>query len=159
MRIDTLGRRLVFALLAGILVVGVAACGGDDDDAADGGTETDTGSGSGPGDDTSGDDGDYGGGGDEGGGDGGDAAESEVGAITIEGFAFASMIEARPGAALTITNHDGEAHTVTADDGAFDVDVQPDGTAELIAPAEPGDYAFHCAIHSSMTSTLVVKAA
>ena len=34
----------------------------------------------------------------------------------------------------------------------------PGAEGEFTAPAEPGTYAFHCAIHASMTGTLTVAA-
>jgi plastocyanin len=128
MSLEALWRRLGIALLLGTLVFATAACGDDDDDdSAD--TESDAGD------------------------DGGD---TESGAITIEGSTFPDSIEADAGATITVTNNDGVPHTVTADDGEFDVAVDPDGEADLTVPDEPGEYAFHCEIHSSMTSTLVV---
>lgn len=154
-RRDLIWRRLGVALLAVSLTVAVAACGGDDDDAV----ETDTGAG----DDTSGDDtasgGDdddlYGGGEDEGSG-GGDST-TEAGAITISGFRFATKIDADAGATIPVTNEDGVRHTVTADDeGAFNVSVDPGTRSEITAPSEPGEYAFHCEVHPTMTSTLIV---
>jgi plastocyanin len=136
MSLESLWRRLGIALLLGTLVFATAACGEDDnDDGAD--AESDGG----------------GGGGEDDGGGGGD---SESGSITIEGSTFADTIEADAGATITVTNNDGVPHTVTADDGDFDVAVDPDSEAELTAPDDPGEYAFHCEIHSGMTSTLVV---
>ena len=53
-------------------------------------------------------------------------------------------------------NKDGVAHTVTADDGSFDVKVGAGSTATFTAPATAGTYQFHCKIHSSMHGTLTV---
>lgn len=85
---------------------------------------------------------------------GGDAASGGT-ALTISGFAFAA-VDAKPGATVEITNDDGTAHTVTADDGSFDVRVDGGGTGSFVAPTAPGTYSFHCSIHSSMTGTLTV---
>ncbi len=149
--IETLWRKAGIGLLAVTLLAGAVACGGDDD-------EVQTQSGSGSQTTASSDEGGGlygdGGGGDEGGDSAGTTSES--GSITIENFAFPETVEANAGATISITNNDGQTHTVTADDGAFDVTANPGQPAELTAPSEPGDYAFHCSIHSSMTSTLVV---
>ncbi|MGH9118264.1 MAG: cupredoxin domain-containing protein [Acidimicrobiales bacterium] len=144
----TMWRRIGIGLLALVLVAGVAACGDDDDVEARSGT-----------DDRSTDAGDAGGGlygtpEDTGGDEGG--ASSAAGSITIEDFAFPATVGATVGATVTVTNNDSTTHTVTADDGAFDVTADPGQPAELTAPSEPGEYPFHCGIHPSMTSTLVV---
>ncbi len=78
-------------------------------------------------------------------------------AIGISNFMFTVPASVGPGAKITVTNEDSVAHTVTSDTGAFDVKVNPGATATLTAPTKPGSYPFDCAIHSSMTGTLVVK--
>jgi plastocyanin len=119
-------------LTAGLLAVG--ACGDDDGD--DGAADT-----SGVGDQ-----GDQVEGGDGGGG-----------GLVISGFAFPD-VTAAAGSTVAVTNEDGASHTVTSDDDAWEeVQVGGGGTGELTAPSEPGDYAFHCEIHPSMTGTLVVE--
>ena len=60
------------------------------------------------------------------------------------------------GASISITNDDSATHTVTADDGAFDVEAPAGETVELVAPGA-GTYPYHCSIHSSMTGTLIVE--
>jgi plastocyanin len=140
MRSSTWHRRRLTALLAsGILVVGLGACsddGGDDDGNGD--------SDSGNVDD--GDDGD----------EGDDDGASGASAITISGFEFdGATVEA--GATVAVSNEDTTPHTVTGDDGDFEVSVSGGEEGEITAPSEPGSYAYHCAIHSSMTGTLVVE--
>jgi plastocyanin len=77
-------------------------------------------------------------------------------ALTIQGFAF-SPVTAAAGATVEVTNRDGAPHSVTADEGAFDTKiVDGGGTATFVAPSQPGDYAFHCTVHSSMHGTLTV---
>ena len=73
--------------------------------------------------------------------------------IVIKGFAF-TVTPAKAGT-ITIRNDDSSPHTVTADDGAFSVQVDPGKTA-TIDVAAAGNYAFHCNFHSSMKATLVV---
>ena len=79
------------------------------------------------------------------------------GMIMIEDFAFTSPQSVAPGASVMVMNADSEAHSVTADDGAFDVTVQPGRTATLTAPDKPGSYPFHCMFHSTMTGMLRVR--
>jgi plastocyanin len=126
------GRRL--AGLGLVLAVGVslAACGDDDDDSADQGndsTETTA---------------------DDGGGGGGDAVTYEITAISYDNAT------APAGGTIDLENSSGAPHTFTADDGDFDVDIDDGGTATVDVPTEPGEYAFHCNIHSSMQATLTV---
>jgi plastocyanin len=66
-------------------------------------------------------------------------------------------VDTTAGATVQISNEDGTTHTVTADDGSFDVKVDGGGSGSFTAPAAPGSYSFHCEIHNSMTGTLVVK--
>lgn len=75
-------------------------------------------------------------------------------ALTIKGFAF-SALTAPAGQAITVTNEDTAAHTVTADDGSFSVDVPAGGTATLTV-ATAGTYAIHCKIHSSMKGSITI---
>ena len=80
-------------------------------------------------------------------------------AISIRDFGYGEPLLVPAGAALTITNMDSAAHTVTADDGsAFDVDVKGSGgTATFTAPSKPGTYTYHCRYHPSMHGTLTVR--
>ena len=84
-------------------------------------------------------------------------AEVEEAVISIADFAYTVPASVAPGATISITNTDAQAHTVTSKDGGFDVKVDPDGTATLTAPSKPGSYPFVCSFHGNMTSTLVVK--
>lgn len=127
-------RRGMLALFVSAAMLFGACGGGDDEDA----TDTDTGA-----EDT--DDGasDDGGGGGE--------------TITIEGFKF-SAATAAPGADVSVSNQDGSAHTVTADNGEFDSgNIEGDGEGSIKAPDKAGDYPYHCEIHTSMKGTLTVE--
>jgi plastocyanin len=74
--------------------------------------------------------------------------------LTIENRTF-SALTVKAGDSISIVNADNFDHTVTADDGSFDVQVPAGQTATLVIPAA-GTYAIHCNIHSSMHGTIVV---
>lgn len=79
------------------------------------------------------------------------------GAINISDFDFGAPITVAAGAPITVTNQDGVAHTLTADDGSFDTgNIGGGGTAPINAPTAPGTYSFFCAIHPSMQGTVTV---
>jgi plastocyanin len=123
-----MSKRSLLALVCSVgLAIGLAGCGGDDDDDSGSGGTSGTTAGA-----------------------GGDVA------VTIEGFAFdASPVTA--GASFEVENKDSANHTFTADDGAFDVDVDGGETVSVDAPSDPGTYAYHCKIHAQMTGDLVVE--
>jgi plastocyanin len=78
-------------------------------------------------------------------------------AITIANFAFGDPITAAPGAAVEVTNSDGDTHTVTAEGAAFDTgSISGGGAASFVAPTEPGTYTFFCSIHPSMQGALSI---
>jgi plastocyanin len=141
MRSTSVKRTSALLLTAGI-VFGLGACSDDSDDdaatddtaTADEGTDDTTAT-----DDTEAE---------------GDAAGT--GGIVISGFAFNS-VTAAGGDPVSVTNDDSTTHTVTSDDDAWEeVSLGGGDSGELTAPSEPGEYAFHCEIHRSMTGTLTV---
>lgn len=77
--------------------------------------------------------------------------------IVISDFSYDLPDAVPAGAQVTVRNEDGVGHTVTSDDGVFDVEVAPGGEAVLTVPDEPGDYPFHCTPDPAMTGTLVVE--
>jgi plastocyanin len=81
-------------------------------------------------------------------------------AVAIQGFAFSpKTITITVGDTVTWTNSDSTAHTATADDGSFDTGtIGANGTGSATF-ATAGTFAYHCAIHSSMTGTITVQAA
>lgn len=139
-------RSLLASSAVALLVVGVAACGSDDDktSTADGGATTTAA----PGDDG------YGGG-DSGGDTGGEAA---AGTIVAKDFSLTDLT-VEPGEEFTLDNQGETTHTLTADDGSFDSGEVAAGSQSdpLTPPDTPGEYAFHCEIHDSMTATLTVE--
>ena len=76
--------------------------------------------------------------------------------ITIENFTFTAS-PVKVGSTVTVQNNDSVSHTVTADNGAFNVTVHSGSTATFKAPAAAGTYKLHCNIHSSMHATLTVS--
>ena len=77
------------------------------------------------------------------------------GQITITGSAFTVAGDVKSTDAVSVANHDSFKHTVTSDDGVFDVAVEG-GATESLPSLSPGVYAFHCKIHTSMLGTLTV---
>ncbi len=76
---------------------------------------------------------------------------------SIIDFGFApATLTVRVGSTVTWTNTGSAPHTVTADDGTFGSQTLTHGATFSHAFATPGTYAYHCAIHSSMTGTVVV---
>jgi plastocyanin len=138
------GRRPVLAAASLLLVLTIAACGSDDDSSEAGtgdGTTTPA-----PTDDA------YGGG-----TDGGEQS-TEAGTIVAEDFSLTDLTVG-PGEDIVLQNDGAATHTATADDDSFDLGEVPGGDTSdpVAAPTTPGDYAFHCEIHPSMTATLTVE--
>src|SRR5688572_13106605 len=77
------------------------------------------------------------------------AAEAGGMQLRIAGFQFGE-VSATPGGEVAVSNADDAAHTVTADDESFDVQVPAGGEGTFTAPDEAGDYAFVCKIHPAM---------
>ena len=78
-------------------------------------------------------------------------------ALTIQNYAFMpTSLTVRTGARLTWTNHDGTAHTATADGGSFDTGTLNPGQSKTIDFNRPGIYTYHCAFHAFMTATIKV---
>ncbi|MHA7154830.1 cupredoxin domain-containing protein [Arthrobacter sp. TMN-50] len=78
--------------------------------------------------------------------------------ITITDFSFDVSGPVSPGATVTVTNNDSEAHTVSST--ALESGSIPGGTSlTFSAPSEPGEYPFICDFHGNMMGTLVVQAA
>jgi plastocyanin len=77
--------------------------------------------------------------------------------VSIHGFAFdPATITVAVGDSVTWTNGDPTAHTATGDGGAFDAGTVAAGASKTVVFSIAGTYPYHCAIHPSMTATVVV---
>jgi plastocyanin len=64
------------------------------------------------------------------------------------------------GSTVTWTNGTGPTHTATSDTGAWTTgNIAPGGTSVAVTFPAAGTFAYHCAIHPSMTGTVIVSAA
>src|SRR6478735_10020052 len=81
---------------------------------------------------------------------------SKVRTITIKSFSYLVPKHVQAGSKVKVVNKDQVEHTVSADDGSFDVYVAAGGSAHLTVPSKPGSYSFHCVYHGSMQAVLVV---
>jgi plastocyanin len=87
---------------------------------------------------------------------GDDAADGPAGDLSIVDFAFEpAELQVGVGSTVQVANADGARHTVTAQDGTFDLSLDGGASGSFTVDA-PGTYAYVCSIHASMTGTLVV---
>jgi plastocyanin len=78
--------------------------------------------------------------------------------VHIENFAFnPQTIHVLQGESITWDNRDGAPHTVTANDGSFHSGNLNQGQTYTRAFPDLGTTPYHCAIHPSMTGTVVVS--
>jgi plastocyanin len=79
--------------------------------------------------------------------------------VTISAFAFnPHVMTIHAGENVTWKNNDGVTHTVTSDDNSsvsFNSGMLGDGSTFVFRFSQPGDYWYHCSIHSFMTHALV----
>src|SRR5256714_15259786 len=69
-------------------------------------------------------------------------------------------IQITTGSTVTWTNNTGPRHTATSDTGAWTTgSIGPGGTSAAVAFPTAGTFPYHCAIHPSMTGTVIVSAA
>ena len=69
-------------------------------------------------------------------------------------------IQIAAGSTVTWTNNTGPRHTATSDTGAWTTgNIAPGGTSAAVAFPTAGTFPYHCAIHPSMTGTVIVSAA
>lgn len=71
---------------------------------------------------------------------------------------YPAMLRVLPGETIAVTNREGEDHSLTARDGAFDTGVYASGTRYIEAPGNPGRYPYSCRVHGPrvMKGVLIV---
>lgn len=82
-----------------------------------------------------------------------------AGGATVEavGFLFQpGTLEVEVGTEVIWSNGDDVAHTATAEDGEFDIELAGSGATGTHTFDEPGTYTYTCLIHASMTGTVEV---
>ena len=77
--------------------------------------------------------------------------------ITIADFAFDGVTEVAVGTTVIVTNDDSSQHTWSALDGAFDSGALAPGDSFEFTFTEPGEFAYQCNFHPSMTGTITVS--
>jgi plastocyanin len=79
-------------------------------------------------------------------------------AIVIKNFAYSpTPLKVNSGTTITVTNADGTAHSVTADNKSFDTHDLGTGDKATITVGKPGKYSYHCDIHNYMTGVIEVS--
>jgi plastocyanin len=80
--------------------------------------------------------------------------------VSIQNFAFPATINVNVGDSVTWTNQDSAAHTVTSDTaGVFGSGQLAQGQSFSHTFTQAGTFTYHCAIHPTMTGSVVVAAA
>ena len=86
------------------------------------------------------------------------AAGGGVSTVSIDDFVYKpAELTVKSGTTVTFTNKDGFAHTVTAKDRSYDSENLDEGQSFEHTYDEPGTYEYFCAIHNSMTGSVVVE--
>lgn len=86
------------------------------------------------------------------------AQAQAAGAITIDQFQYnPAELAAKAGQAITITNNDDVPHTVTAEDGSFDVTVPEKGSGTVTVP-KAGKFPYTCSLHSGQHNAASINA-
>ena len=86
------------------------------------------------------------------------AQAQEAGAITIDQFQYnPAELAAKVGQPITNTNNDDIPHTVTAEDGSFDVTVPAKGNATVTVP-KAGAFPYTCTLHPGQHNPASINA-
>ncbi len=83
--------------------------------------------------------------------------DTASGNVRIVQFAFVpATLDVAAGSQVTWTNDDPTAHTITADDRAFDSKQLDPGASFSVVLDTAGSHVYHCEIHPTMVGTVVV---
>jgi plastocyanin len=87
-----------------------------------------------------------------------DVGEPSTTELVIVDFGFEpDTLEVSAGATVEVVNEDAATHTVSAEDGSFDIRLAGGGDRASFTVDAPGTYPFVCTIHPSMTGSIVVR--
>lgn len=79
-------------------------------------------------------------------------------AVAITNFTFSPKeLRVKAGTKVVWTNNDAAPHTATSDTGAFDSKTLAKGISFSSTFNTKGTFKYHCALHPSMTGTVVVE--
>jgi plastocyanin len=116
-------------LAAAALTLGVAACGGGNDEPATSTVSTANAT-----------------------------AASMTDRVEIADYKFKpETIEVNAGTKVTFTNSDDTKHTATADDGSFDTGDLEQGDSASVTLSKPGEFTYYCRYHPFMKATVEVS--
>jgi plastocyanin len=86
-----------------------------------------------------------------------ESARAETIQVKIEQLTFTpSQITAHVGDTIEWVNADFIAHTATARDGAWDLQIAPSATASIVLKAD-GTVDYYCRFHPNMTGRITVE--
>ena len=141
-------RRSLASLAAPLLVLGLAACGGDEPGAGQGGADQAAPPMQQQGDDNGG-----------AAGGGSESAAKATDTVKIADFKFKPpTFRLNAGTKITFDNVDTAGHTATAeDDAAFDTGSIPKGKAKTVTVKKAGTIPYICDFHPFMKGTVVVE--
>jgi len=88
------------------------------------------------------------------------AVAQDAPTVSMQSYSFQpTELHVAPGATVVWNNDDSMGHTVTADDGSFDLAQFSQGKSVSHTFSTSGTFAYHCAIHSYMHGKIIVLAA
>ena len=86
------------------------------------------------------------------------SADAGTVAVSIKDFEFSpAAITAKVGDVIGFTNDGSKNHSATLDVGDCGTQILPSGGTGGLTFSQAGTYAFHCAVHASMTGTIEIS--
>lgn len=78
--------------------------------------------------------------------------------VTIQNFAFSpASLSVKVGDTVTWNNNDNASHTVTANDGSFNIGTINPGNTGSYTFTKAGTYPYYCSFHPNMKGTITVN--